>query len=311
MIIRNDGKPYESMVHLVYSSLCKDERLTFVEKNIRLAGPDGDRQIDVLVKHIHAGIEYMTVIECRDFSQKLTVSHVDAFASVISDIKASKGIMVSRKGFSKTAIQKANRLGIGLCVVDSADAVLRKHVVQVPLIVKVIHPALNTKTLVANGETSREIPGNAFTTINDVPLRHLVIKELRDGRIEHPDEPVVKNWSPKDLAPPFYIRDANGEKVEVVQFEVTLHLDVWYLFGHTDDLPDSFTQTEVGGSICKVFMPKRFKAGINSSFARYQSRADIPITDDQTLMGVFTPDEESEVTSSLNTYRTDKAFRLS
>lgn len=311
MSSRNDGKAYESMVHSVYSSLCKDERLTFVDKNIFLAGPDGDRQIDVLVKHIHAGIEYVTAIECRDFAQKLTVSHVDAFASVVSDIKASKGILVSRKGFSKTAIQKANRLGIGLCVVDSADAVLREQVVQVPLIVKVIRPTLNTKTLVATGEASRKISGNSFTTINDVPLRQLVIKELRDGRIEHPDVPVVKNWSPKDLAPPFYIRDAYGEKVDVVQFEVSLHLDVWYLFGHTDNLPDSLTQTEVGGTICNVFIPQRFKAGINMSFARYQSRADIPITDDQTLMGVFTPDEESEVTSSLSTYSSDNVSKLS
>ncbi|HEL4831692.1 restriction endonuclease [Stenotrophomonas sp. C4297] len=298
-----DGKAYESMVHFVYSSLCKDEKLTSVAMNVLLAGPDGDRQIDVLVKHTHAGIQYVTAIECRDYAAKLTVSHVDAFASVVTDIKASRGVLVSRKGFSKTAIQKANRLGIGLCVVDNADAVLKGLVVQVPLIVKVVHPTLEARTLVASRDTARKISNSAWTTINDVPLRQLVIKELRDGRIEHPDASMVMKWSPQDLAPPFFIRDAFGVPVEVVQFDVTLHLNVWYLFGHTDNLPDAITQTEVGGAVCNVFMPDRFKAGINESFSRYEDRAEIPIRDNNALIGVYTPDEDGSVTSSLSTYQ--------
>ncbi len=99
--MQNDGKQFEAMVHSVYTSFCRDERFSKVERDIRIAGPDGFRQIDVLVTHVHANIEYKTIIECRDFTGKLNVTHVDSFCSKITDVKANKGIIVSRKGFSK------------------------------------------------------------------------------------------------------------------------------------------------------------------------------------------------------------------
>lgn len=297
MTSRKDGKEYESMVLWVYKSLCRDERLSSVEHDVRVAGPDGERQIDVLVRHVHAGIEYITAIECRDYSGKLSVKHVDEFASKIIDIKASKGVIVSRKGFSKTAIQKARRIGISLCSIDSADTTLKDMVVEIPIIVKVIEPTIRCKTLVANDGVQRKIYASAMTTINDTPLRNLIIQELRDGTIPAPDETKVQAWVPKDFKPPYFVRDATGEKVEVIGFEVNLHLSIWYLLGNTDCLPDSVTQTYVGSSVCNVFVPDRFKVGLNSSFARYDRRSDIPINYDEVIVGIFTPEADSATIS--------------
>ncbi|MDT4826869.1 hypothetical protein FQZ97_601910 [compost metagenome] len=295
---KNNGKEYEAMVFWAYNALCRDERLTSVESDIKIDGPDGERQVDVLVKHTHAGIEYMTILECRDYAGKLSVTHVDAFASKLSDLNASKGILVSRKGFSKTAIQKAARLGIGLCVVDSADTALRNMAVEIPVIVKVVHPSLQCQTLMANDSIARRVYASAWTTINDVALRSLVIQELRDGTIEIPDEPMTLDWAPKSLNPPYYVRDANGEKVNVPWFKVKLNLDIWYLFGHTDNLPDFVTQSQVGGTISNVFMPQRFKVGLNSSFARYERRTEIPYNYNEAILGIFTPETDGQIETS-------------
>ncbi|MEO3723468.1 restriction endonuclease [Pseudomonas syringae] len=298
MNARNDGKAYEAMVFWVYTALCKDERLTSVERDVKVEGPDGLRQIDVLVKHEHAGVAYTTIIECRDYAGKLNVTHLDAFASKLVDVKASKGILVSRKGFSKTAVQKAGRLGIGLCVVDNADTMLKQLVVAVPVIVKVIHPSLQVQTMMKNDSTERKVLASALTTINDVPLRNLVIQELRDGVINLPDEAQVFDWTPRTLIPPFFVRDASGEKVEVPWFTVSLHLDVWYLFGHTDNLPDFVSQTRVGDSTHNVFMPSRFKMGLNQSFARYDQYSEIPYNYNEAIIGVFIPEADSPTSST-------------
>lgn len=298
MKFRNDGKAYEAMVFWVYTALCKDERLTSVERDVKIVGPDGLRQIDVLVKHEHAGVAYTTIIECRDYAGKLSVTHLDAFVSKLTDIKASKGILVSRKGFSKTAVQKASRLGIGLCVVDSADTTLKQLVIEVPVIVKIVHPTLHVKTLMRNDSSKREVLASAWTTINDVPLRNLVIQELREGVINLPEEPKVLDWTPKSLIPPFFVRDKNGEKVEVPWFSVSLHLDIWYLFGHTDHLPDFVSQTPVGGSTHNVFMPSRFKMGLNASFSRYDRYSEIPYNYNEAIIGAYIPESDSTTTST-------------
>lgn len=298
MKARNDGKSYEAMVFWVYASLGRDERLTSVERDVKIPGPDGLRQIDVLVKHEHAGVEYTTVIECRDHAGKLSVTHVDAFFSKLADVKASKGILVSRNGFSKTAIQKASRLGIGLCVVDSADTILKQLIVEVPVIVKVVHPTLYVKTLMKNNGDQRKVFASAWTTINDVPLRNLVVAELRDGSIDIPEEPKIFDWVPKTLAPPFFVRDANGGEVEVPWFTVSLHLNIWYLFGHTNQLPDFVSQTRIGHSTHNVFMPSRFKMGLNSSFSRYDLRSQIPSNCNEAIVGLYIPDSDSPSSST-------------
>jgi hypothetical protein len=298
MIGRNDGKAYEAMVFWVYTALCRDERLTSVQRDVKVPGPEGLRQIDVLVKHEHAGIEYVTIIECRDYVGKLNVTHVDAFASKLIDVNASKGVLVSRNGFSKTAVQKASRLGIGFCIVDSADAILKQLVIEVPVIVKVVHPSLNVQTMMENDNRSRRVNANAWTTINDVPLRTLVIQEFREGAITIPEEPQVFDWVPRTLLPPFFVRDASGEKVNVPWFKVSLHLNIWYLFGHTDNLPDFVSQARVGDSTYNIFIPDRFKMGLNSSFSRYERYSEIPYNHKQAIIGVYIPTSENPVTSS-------------
>ncbi|WP_153772558.1 restriction endonuclease [Pseudomonas sp. MNR3A] len=298
MKAKNDGKFYESMVFWAYTSLCKDERLTSVERDVKVPSPDGPRQIDVLVKHEHAGVIYTTIVECRDYSGKLNVTHVDAFASKLADVKASKGILVSRKGFSKTAVQKANRLGIGLCIVDSADTMLKELVIEVPAIIKVVHPSLQVKTLMKNNSVERKVAASAFTTINDIPLRNLVIQELREGVINIPEEPITLDWKPSSLNPPFFVRDADGFQVEVPWFTVTLHINIWYLFGHTNNLPDFVSQTHLGNSTHNVFIPSRFKIGLNQSFVRYEKYSKIPCNHNETIVGAFIPDTDTPISST-------------
>jgi len=141
------------------------------------------RQIDVLVTHVHANIEYKTIIECRDFTGKLNVTHVDSFCSKITDVKANKGIIVSRKGFSKTAIRKASRLGIGLCIVDGADTVLKEMALELPMVVVTVEPSMHVNVAVKPTRDTA-VHESEWSTINDVLLRNQVIDELENGDTE-------------------------------------------------------------------------------------------------------------------------------
>src|SRR5690606_23782735 len=105
----------------IFKKLIKNPAYENVEHNVKLNGSDGTRQIDVLVSSESVGIKFLTIIECRDFKNKLSISSIDGFHSKLVDVKANKGIIISRKGFSSKAISKAKRLGISLCTADETE----------------------------------------------------------------------------------------------------------------------------------------------------------------------------------------------
>lgn len=70
------------------------------------------RQFDVVIRGQFAGQSLLGVIECKDLSKKVGTPEIDAFVTKASDINANFKIIVSKRGFSKPAIQKARHYGI-------------------------------------------------------------------------------------------------------------------------------------------------------------------------------------------------------
>lgn len=68
------------------------------------------RQIDVLIKLLKDDVVISTiVVECKHYGTKIDVKIVDSFIGFLEDVGADKGIIVSEKGFSKAAINRAHK----------------------------------------------------------------------------------------------------------------------------------------------------------------------------------------------------------
>ena len=276
---QNNGIGYEEMVWMVYRTLCGEETFSNVQHNVKLQGPDGERQIDVLVTHEHANVKYLTVVECKDYRGKLNVTHIDAFASKLTDVKASKGILVSRNGFSKTAIQKAKRVGIELCIVDSAEKLLKELVKEVPVVLAVIHSIrLSTQVFFGNQtDQAIQIEKRNFATINDRPLRELLFEELQEGQIPIPFQSCEIPWSPTGLKPPFFIRDSSGNALEIEWFKVVASINIEFYVGKAADFPDFVTHIQHDDEKARVIVPPKFRLGFSSALTRFDNKSDIPI----------------------------------
>jgi hypothetical protein len=303
MNLRNDGKGYELLVKYVYESLCSDERFTEVKHNVMLPSPDGDRQIDVLVTHTHASTQYKTVIECRDYSGRLSVIHIDAFASKIADVCANKGIIVSRNGFSRTAIQKAKRLGIEICTVDSAEKLLKELIVEVPVVSVLLEMAIHVTFLMQNTkDRSVKVLSKDTTTVNDIPLRNLLVDELKSGSVQIPRKEITFPWTPVSLTKPYFFRTADGEKLELNALNVQVQLSPTFWFGKTNDLPDFISHTKDGDTVARVVIPSNFRVGFNESFSAFNCLDDIPASADSAIVGVVIPDVDSAKVSTANAW---------
>lgn len=97
-----DWKALEILIAKIQQELAPDAR---VEHNVKIFGhiSQTDRQIDVLVKQRIGQYVMTIIIDCKDYATPVDVNGVGAFYSVIQDVKANKGAMVSPKGFTEAA----------------------------------------------------------------------------------------------------------------------------------------------------------------------------------------------------------------
>ncbi|RNC84435.1 MAG: hypothetical protein ED557_05485 [Balneola sp.] len=65
------------------------------------------RQIDILIEGEIAGYELKIVVDCKNFSEKIDVKKIESFCSMVEDVEAHQGVIITQKGYSKAAINRA------------------------------------------------------------------------------------------------------------------------------------------------------------------------------------------------------------
>jgi hypothetical protein len=70
------------------------------------------RQIDVLVEGSFAGLpgERRMLVDCKCFSRKIDIPHVEAFAGMLDDVNVEMGLLVTTEGFTDAAKERARHV---------------------------------------------------------------------------------------------------------------------------------------------------------------------------------------------------------
>lgn len=113
------GKEYELLIEKLYKQLVPLAEVKHDDKIFDFMA-ETTRQIDVSIRFDLAGEENLIIIEGKDYNKNIDLKVIDQFASVIRDCKATRGIIVSPKRFSKHALIKAKKLGIECLSINSA-----------------------------------------------------------------------------------------------------------------------------------------------------------------------------------------------
>jgi len=94
-----------------------------VEHNATLIGKSGaPRQIDVLIRHKQGLYDHLVIAECKYWNSPVERLHIDALATAIQDVGASRGVLFSTKGFQSGAITQAKQNNIDLFTVRDLTA---------------------------------------------------------------------------------------------------------------------------------------------------------------------------------------------
>lgn len=115
-MIENQNTEYEKLVQDIYQTLHKSEFNTInVKHNRKVAGKSGcHHQIDVYWEFEMVGEIHRVVIECKNYSNEVSIGKIRDFFGVTYDIGNVKGIFITKVGYQSGAKQFADYYNISL-----------------------------------------------------------------------------------------------------------------------------------------------------------------------------------------------------
>lgn len=117
------GEAYQDAVACVAKSIVPSAA---IEVGAWIDGPDGRRDLDVVVRPNEADRLPTVVIECKDWNRPIGIAFIDALDSKRRDLGMSIAMICSNSGFTSDALRKAARVGIpALSVLIEGDKRIR------------------------------------------------------------------------------------------------------------------------------------------------------------------------------------------
>lgn len=228
------GTEFEHLAHEVFTILSQDKKHEKVEHDVCLEGPDGPRQIDVLITGSVGPFQAKTIIECKDYNKNVNVTTIDALYSKLLDVNAQKAVLVARKGFSNGAKKKAKRLGISLCTLHSMEHEKWKFQAEIPILITELACDKITPSMIFKA-ISKDVNIMQFMTISDIPISKVVADYWNNNDIECNDTEIEHLFIP-DIPKPHWVYVPDGRKMDVTDVKIVMHITKKYYFGYANDL---------------------------------------------------------------------------
>ena len=102
-----DWKQYE---HEIYQHFVTTFPSAQVTKDMQVMGRHSqvERQVDVLIEDAIAGFRLRIAVDAKHRNKRIDVTDVEAFIGYCADIGASKGVLISLKGYTPAAANRAH-----------------------------------------------------------------------------------------------------------------------------------------------------------------------------------------------------------
>ncbi|NQU30067.1 MAG: restriction endonuclease [Anaerolineae bacterium] len=124
---------FEKMIAQIYQTLSPNA--TVIHNDAILGVESGiERQVDVSIRFREAGCDFLVIVQAKTNSRPLDVNTVGEFASVIKDVRASKGVLICNAGFTKAAQTFAKSIGMDLCSAHDAESKDWRTTLRIPII---------------------------------------------------------------------------------------------------------------------------------------------------------------------------------
>ena len=119
----SDGRDYEIFVQSLHQAILNSEQWALqqnirIERNKIIKDNLGiDREFDLYWEYELGGLRYKTIIECKDYSSKISIEKIDALIGKVQNSPDLKPVVATKTGYQIGALRKAEKYGIELLIV--------------------------------------------------------------------------------------------------------------------------------------------------------------------------------------------------
>ncbi len=128
-------KKFEKVVYDIQKELAPDSE---VKLDDAITGEDSkvSRQIDISIRRNIGQYSILIVIDCKDYGVPIDVKDLGEFATLVKDVRAHKGAMISSKGFTPAAVSLAKARGIDTFTLIDTESVDWKAYATIPVLLR-------------------------------------------------------------------------------------------------------------------------------------------------------------------------------
>ena len=112
---KNTGIPYETFTQHIFNSILNQDSVKTIEvkHDVILQGKDAAHQIDVYWEFEVGGINYSTIVQAKDWTQRVKQGDLFQFKTILNDLpNQPRGIFVTQTGYQQGAKDFAEKNGI-------------------------------------------------------------------------------------------------------------------------------------------------------------------------------------------------------
>lgn len=241
---------FELVTKKIYEHLSPDCTVTHDDK---IPGKDSGivRQIDVSIRGKVGTHEILVIVQCKNFKgSRVNVNHIGELHSVMQDVGASKGILVSNAGFTKGAKGLARKKGVDLCSIHDAETKDWRLELKYPVVWEEITPIFNF-SFQAHLEK-----GDQFSTLDHPVISGVNIFEEFNNKWNNREIELdkIKQKYPINIKnPTFQLLDNRDIPVKNVQATITLEKK--YYFTYIDQLPTAMALQNESENSTNIIIP--------------------------------------------------------
>ena len=118
----SDWREYQERTAAFFRSLGLD-----AQTDVRLKGIRTVHDVDVVVRSKHVGFEITWLVECKHWQGAVSKLHVLGLRSIVADLGADRGILLSEVGFQSGAIEAARLTNVHVTSLEELRGAARQE----------------------------------------------------------------------------------------------------------------------------------------------------------------------------------------
>ncbi len=127
-------KRFEKLIHEIHTQWAPEGATIKLDDEIIGCQSKVPRQIDISIRVKVSHYDVLIVVECKDQARPIDVGELGSFVSLLEDVKANKGVMISTSGYTPAAIEMARARGIDTRTYVDTEGVDWRTEVAIPVL---------------------------------------------------------------------------------------------------------------------------------------------------------------------------------